>query len=288
MLHWWLAIRPKTLLAAVGPVLLATALAAGQIQIDQTIFVLTLSCAIFLQIGVNLANDLFDALSGVDSQQRLGPTRMVNSGNISASHMKKALGLTLLLATASGLPLVLQGGWPFLLLGLLSILAALAYSAGPFPLASNALGEITVFIFFGLIAVMGSYYLQTHRFDWFIVPFAMVCGLFSAAMMLVNNIRDRETDQQANKHTIAVLLGNKNSQGLYIGLLTIVCLLQLWTLLEQSTLLLVPLLISGILSFQLVKRLRSCTGKAYNKLLEQTARVGFIYALVAAVCLWVG
>jgi len=283
---WWLAIRPKTLLAAIGPVLLANALAAQQTGIKPVVFVLTLSCAILLQVAVNLANDLFDALSGVDDVQRRGPQRMVQSGKISAKAMRKALFLVMLSAMVCGLPLVYLGGWLFLLLGILSLLAALAYSAGPYPLASHGLGEVTVFIFFGLIAVMGSYYLQTQRFDGFVLPFASVCGLFSAAMMLVNNIRDRETDIRAGKYTLATKLGHNKSRQLYVLLLLLVGGVQLLVNLKMSVVQFLPLcfllLVIPCLSIK-------CFHYQYgqlNKLLQMTGMSGFGYCLL--VCVAVG
>lgn len=285
MKYWWLAIRPKTLLAAIGPVLLATALAAQQVQVDYWIFSLTMACALLLQISVNLANDLFDGLSGVDTEHRTGPQRMLQSKKISASKMKVALITGITAAVICGIPLVYQGGWLFLLLGCCSVLAALAYSSGPFPLAANGLGEGTVFLFFGLIAVMGSYYLQASTLDWFVWPYAVICGLFSAAMMLVNNIRDITTDKQANKTTLAVVLGSKNSHLLYLCLLLLILLLQFYTACSQHWLLFLPLLITNLLCVRLVRLLRASRGAEYNLLLERTAQTGFVYAITTGLCL---
>ncbi|MGB1261866.1 MAG: 1,4-dihydroxy-2-naphthoate octaprenyltransferase [Cognaticolwellia sp.] len=277
--HWWLAIRPKTLLASIGPILLGTGLASSETSLHLGLFCTTLACAVLLQISVNLANDLFDSLSGVDTPQRLGPVRAVQSGLISISAIKVTLSLACSAAIACGLYLIVVGGWPIVLLGLLSLVGVFAYSAGPWPLASNALGEVTVLIFFGWVAVLGSFYLQTG----FITPeafaFATCAGLYSSAIMLVNNIRDISTDQQAGKVTLAVVLGDQNARyalALVISTALIIHLILALTVLPLLWLSFVLLLLpSGIL----IRKGFTQHGQALNQLLAQVAQLGFLYCL---------
>jgi len=283
MTIWWQAIRPKTLLASLGPVLLATTLAANHGQLNILIFIMTLLCALFLQVSVNLANDLFDGLSGVDNELRLGPQRALHSGLVTIKQLKLALLITVLISICSGCYLIYQGGIAFLLLGIMSILGVFAYSAGPFPLASNALGEVAVFLFFGLIAVLGSFYLQTQTITSMAFSYAVCVGLLSAALMLVNNIRDINSDSKANKLTLAVRLGDKNSRALYKLLLAITLTLHLFTSANSLTLALLPLIICGLFLPSLYKAINTYQGKDLNKLLASTAQFGFVYAISVSI-----
>lgn len=219
-LHTWiLAVRPKTLPAAAGPVLVGTALAFS----DQGLAILPALCALgiafLLQIGVNLANDYFDSIKGIDTQERLGPTRVTQSGLISSAKVKSAMWSALALAMVLGLYLVSRGGWPVLVIGAACILAALGYSGGPYPLASHGFGDLFVFIFFGLVAVCGTYYVQTLQLPWRVFAMAVMVGLPITAIIVVNNLRDVHTDHKAGKHTLAVLLGEKGSKLEYTLLL---------------------------------------------------------------------
>ena len=292
---YWRAIRPKTLVAVIGPVLLANALAYQAPTFDLIIFLLTLACALCLQIAVNLANDVFDAETGVDSENRLGPQRMVQSGLLPASKVKGLAYAMTCFAIIFGLILVYHGGIIFLVLGILAIAGVYSYSAGPYPLASHGLGELAVFIFFGLIAVIGSYYLQTFQVNTSIIVYACSCGLYSAAIMLVNNIRDIETDALANKMTLAVKLGTRLSKKLYQGLLCLALVLHLIATMflplnsmTSELLIVLPLLICMPLTLVLSRQISTVQGKALNATLERTAQLGFIYALSNAILLFIG
>ena len=160
--RWILALRPKTLPASISPILLGSALAYSEASFNVLVFIVALLCAVFLQIAVNLANDLFDAQSGVDGVQRLGPVRVAQSGLISHSKLRIALYSTVSIAALLGLLLCGLSSWWLLLFGLASLLGVFLYSGGPYPLASHGLGEVTVLIFFGWLAVMGSYFVQTN------------------------------------------------------------------------------------------------------------------------------
>jgi len=219
-LHTWiLAVRPKTLPAAAGPVFVGTALAFS----DQGLAILpalgSLCIAFLLQIGVNLANDFFDSITGIDTRDRLGPTRVTQSGLISPPAVKAAMWCVLALAMLLGLVLAMRGGWPVLIIGTACILAALGYSGGPYPLASHGLGDLFVFIFFGLVAVGGTYYIQTLQLTWRVLAMAIMVGLPITAIIVVNNLRDVHTDHKAGKYTLAVLIGEKGSKLEYTLLL---------------------------------------------------------------------
>ena len=277
--HWWLAIRPKTLLASIGPILLGTGLASSESELHVGLFFVTLSCAVLLQISVNLANDLFDSLSGVDTAHRLGPIRAVQSGAISIAAIKIALLITCSLAIVLGLYLIAIGGWPILLVGILSLLGVFAYSAGPWPLASHALGEVTVLIFFGWIAVLGSFYLQTGFISVNAFVFATNAGLYSSAIMLVNNIRDINTDQRAGKHTLAVVLGDKNARYALALLFSTALIIHLFLIFYVLPMLWLSFIVLLVPSLVLIKKGLSQQGQALNQLLAQVAQLGFLYCL---------
>ena len=214
--------RPKTLVVSIAVILLGQVLAWRDLELSQyatglntNIAFYCLLCCCFLQISVNLANDYFDNKAGIDGPARLGPVRASQAGLLSSKQLLTAIFGTSLIAVATGLYLVTQGGWLFFFLGLLSLAGVYSYSGGKRPLASNALGEISVFIFFGWLAVIASYYLQTNHFRWALFFPATEIGLLVAAIMLVNNTRDIPTDSIAGKKTLAVFLGPLKSQMLY-------------------------------------------------------------------------
>lgn len=214
--------RPKTLLVSVAVILLGQTLAWHDLQLEtgpynfnsSTALFCFLSCC-FLQVSVNLANDYFDGKAGIDQPNRLGPIRPSQAGTLSQQHLLTAIVSSCLIAVITGLYLVYLGGWLFLLLGLLSLAGVYSYSGGRMPLASNALGELAVFLFFGWLAVMASYYLQTFDLQWSLFFPASEIGLLVAAIMLVNNTRDIQTDKRAGKMTLAVRLGQEKSYFLY-------------------------------------------------------------------------
>ena len=213
---WLLATRPRTLPAAIAPMLVAVALGfSGVTNPPIVLMALALLCAISLQVLVNFANDYSDARSGVDTDKRVGPQRATQSGLISERAMKRAIVVCAFVSIGCGAPLIWAGGWAFGLLGALCIVAALAYSGGPFPLASYGLGEVTVLVFFGFVAIVGGSYLFTGLFleqAWWM---ALISGVPISAIMLVNNTRDIETDKPAGKRTLAVLIGRERCNSLF-------------------------------------------------------------------------
>lgn len=207
MRHWILAIRPKTLIAAIAPVLIGTGLAKQQQAISSILFVFTLLTALLIQILTNLANDFWDFKKGADNEKRIGPVRVMQAGLITESQMKMALVLISFLIIGCSLPLIYQGGFPFVLLTLLSIVLAFAYTTGPFPLAYLGLGEIFVLLFFGLIATTGTFYLQVKEFSYLPCILGLCIGMLANSLLVINNIRDYKEDKINQKKTLAVRFG---------------------------------------------------------------------------------
>ncbi|MDZ4723222.1 MAG: 1,4-dihydroxy-2-naphthoate polyprenyltransferase [candidate division Zixibacteria bacterium] len=204
---WILAIRPKTLWAAVSPVILGCAFAKA----DNGFHLLPALAALFgglmIQIGTNLANDYFDFIKGSDTNERVGPKRVTQAGLVSSHAIIRATIAAFTLAFIAGIYLVSRGGWPIVTIGLFSILFGVLYTGGPFPLGYNGLGEIFAFIFFGPIAVAGTYYIQALDLNTSVVIAGFAPGLFSVAILTVNNLRDIEGDRYAGKKTLAVRFG---------------------------------------------------------------------------------
>ena len=216
---WVEAARPRTLPAAVVPVLVGTAAASRPVgELDWGRASLALLVALSLQVAVNYANDLFDGVAGVDTEQRVGPRRAVASGLVGPAAMRNAMIAALGVAALAGLALAALVGWELLLVGLLAILAALGYSGGRRPYASLGLGEVFVFVFFGLVATIGSQYVQDEALGTTAALAAVAVGALATALLVVNNLRDIPTDEQAGKRTLAVRLGEQRTVHLFTGL----------------------------------------------------------------------
>ncbi|HEY8993998.1 MAG TPA: 1,4-dihydroxy-2-naphthoate polyprenyltransferase [Lacunisphaera sp.] len=207
--HWLEASRPKTLPAAVIPVMVGTALAVAHRSADYANAGICLAFALFVQIGTNFANDYFDFVQGADTPARVGPRRAVAAGLIAPRTMLTATWLVLGAAFAVGLLLVREGGWVLLPIGIVSILCAVAYTGGPFPLGYNGLGDVFVFVFFGLVAVCATFYVQVGTVSSDVISCAAAVGLLAANILVANNYRDAETDAKAGKKTLVVRFGRK-------------------------------------------------------------------------------
>ena len=206
---WVLASRPKTLFAAVAPVLLGSALAFSQSKGNLAAALAALFGAICIQIATNLANDYWDAKKGADTADRLGPVRVTASGLLQPRTVFLGMVFLFLLATAAGVFLTLRAGWPVVAIGVASILFGILYTAGPFSLAYLGLGEVFTFLFFGLVATAGTYFVQTLSYSSDAVLLGVMPGCYSVVLIALNNLRDRATDQRANKKTLAVRFGEK-------------------------------------------------------------------------------
>jgi 1,4-dihydroxy-2-naphthoate polyprenyltransferase len=278
---WILAARPKTLPAALGPVLLGTALAirAGEFSFGPALAAAI--CALLLQIGSNYANDYFDHTKGADTADRLGPLRATAAGLVSPAQMRAAMFIVFGLAALVGLYLVYIGGWPILVVGIAAIIAAIAYTGGPFPYGYAGLGDFFVFLFFGLVAVNGTYYLQTGELTLLSLLVSLCAGALVTAILVVNNIRDLETDRRAGKRTLAVLLGRHRAQIEFLALMLLAYLgaVLVWQQAGGNPILLIPL-ISMPLAIRVIQQVWSTQGKSLNETLAATARLSLFFSLL--------
>jgi 1,4-dihydroxy-2-naphthoate polyprenyltransferase len=216
---WLLAIRPRTLPAAVAPVVVGAALAGSWGLLAPGPAVAALVAALLIQVATNLANDYFDFLKGTDTEARIGPVRAVQSGLLSPEAVWRGTVLTLVAALGVGLYLVWMGGWPILVVGVLALVCAVAYTGGPFPLAYHGLGDLFAFVFFGPVAVAGTVWVQARFFHPEFVLAGAGVGALVTAILVVNNLRDRETDALAGKCTTAVRFGVTGTRVFYVALI---------------------------------------------------------------------
>lgn len=288
---WWLAIRPRTLPAAIGPVLVGVGLAVGDGVFQPLPALAALAGALLLQIASNLANDYYDFVKGYDQPDRKGPTRVALSGLISLRELRLGLVLVLLVIAAIGLYLIYVGGWPILLVGVAAMIAAVAYSGGPFPLSANGLGDLFVFIFFGLAAVVGTYYVQALTAPPLVWLASLPSGFLITAILVVNNLRDIETDARVGKRTLAVRLGAGGARWEYTLLLAgayavplallVLALLQ-GTFTPASLLVLLPWL--TLLTAIRLRRIvyTAADGPTMNRALAGTARLSLWFGVLFA------
>jgi len=262
-------------MAAVGPVAVGTALAHADGAAHAPAAVAALAGALLIQVGTNLVNDLADFRRGADDDDRLGPARAVQKGWLGQRAVAWGAALSFLAAVGVGTYLVSRGGWPIVALGLASVTAGIAYTAGPFPLGYHGLGDVFVLAFFGLAAVCGTYYVQALTVTPATVAAALAVGAPTTAILVVNNLRDRNTDARAGKRTLAVRFGATFARLEYAGLLAmayIVAAAQGWWVPFAS------------LPFALVqvRALRTADGVALNPHLGRTAGLGLLFSLLLA------
>ena len=281
---WVLASRPRTLLAAVVPVIVGSSIAVHDAKFDAVAATFALFCSIFIQIGTNFANDLFDFLHGTDKHDRLGPQRAVASGLITITEMKVGTALTFGLSFILGLYLVYSGGWIVLLIGVISIAAGIAYTAGPLPLAYNGLGDVAAFLFFGLVGTVGTYYVQAHEFTWMSLWASIPVGSLITNILVINNYRDREEDRSNGKNTLAVIFGEKFTRAQYVifMILSYSILFVVYFTFKKNFLVFLPMLCIP-LSIKLIRMIYTLRGKELNKTLELTAKLSALYGLLFAI-----
>ncbi len=280
-----MAARPKTLPAAVAPVVVGCAMAYAHRFFALWPALACLVVSLLLQIAVNLANDYFDYTRGIDTEDRVGPMRVTQSGLISPGRVRAAIIIVLFAALLPGVYLMMIGGWPAVIIGAVSIISALAYSGGPLPLASHGLGDLFVFIFFGLVAVCGTYYVQALGIAPMVFLMGTIVGLLITAIIVVNNLRDIETDRKSGKRTLAVMIGKENTRWEYALLLAVAyaVLSIFWTAGFLSAWLLLPLTTLPLALKQIRLLWKATDGATLNNLLAGTARLAFIFsALLAA------
>jgi 1,4-dihydroxy-2-naphthoate polyprenyltransferase len=212
---WLMAARIRTLPASIAPVLVGTALAGYAHVFHPLRFIAALIVAIFIQVGTNLSNDYSDARRGADTEDRLGPVRVTAGGLVPPDQVLRATYVSFGIAVLAGIYLTAVAGWGLLLVGAASILAGVLYTGGPRPYGYEGLGELFVFLFFGLVAVTGSYYVQVEHLSWEAFALAIPVGLLASAILVVNNVRDIDTDRRAGKKTLAVRLGREPTRNMF-------------------------------------------------------------------------
>lgn len=281
---WILASRPKTLFAAVSPVLTGSAMAYADGVFSLFLAFIALACSILIQIATNFVNDLYDFLKGADNEKRLGPQRALASGLISTKSMKVAIFFTFGLAFLLGLVLVYQSGWPILVVGIISILSGFIYTAGPFPLAYNGLGDIFVFIFFGLVATAGTYFVQALDLTTLSLLISIPCGALITNILVVNNYRDIETDRLSNKKTLAVIFGKSFTRIQYVLFILISYFIPflLFVKFDFSLTIFLPFA-TFPLAIKLVKMIYFLDGPALNKTLELSAKFSLIFSILFSI-----
>ncbi len=279
-----MAARVRTLPAAVAPVLVGTSLALGAGHFHALAFVAALLGAILIQVGTNLSNDYSDARRGADTEDRLGPVRVTAGGLVPPSQVLLATYVTFGLAVGCGVYLVAVAGPGLLAVGAASILAGVLYTGGPRPYGYEGLGEVFVFLFFGIVAVTGSYYVQVQELPWQAFVCAVPVGLLASAILVVNNVRDLETDRRAGKRTLAVRLGRTRTRALYVAMVGAAFLSAPlpWALGSMTAWLALPWLIAP-LAARVVRIVRTrVDGPALNGALAMTGLLQLVFCLLFA------
>src|SRR5689334_10883314 len=284
-----MAARPRTLPAAVAPVLVGTALAGFAHVFHPLRFIAALVGAIFIQVGTNLSNDYSDARRGADTEDRLGPVRVTAGGLVPPRQVLIATYVSFGVAVLAGIYLVAVAGWQLLLVGAASILAGVAYTGGPKPYGYEGLGEVFVFLFFGIVAVAGSYFVQVEHLDWEAFALAVPVGLIASGLLVVNNVRDIDSDRRAGKRTLAVRLGRTRARGLFAATVYLAYLLTpvTWVFGPLKPWLLLPWLTLP-LAARCVRTVRNrLDGASLNGALAQTGmlQLAFCTLLAAGVLL---
>ena len=286
---WLLAARPKTLTAAVVPVVVGTGFALGEGMASALPALAALLGAVLIQIGTNLTNDYYDFRKGADTHERVGPTRVTQSGLLAPGTVLAAGVSCFAAAVVVGLYLVSRGGWPFVVIGLASVLAGWAYTGGPYPLGYHGLGDLFVLVFFGLVAVPGTFYAQALRLVPAVWPAAVAVGAIGTMILVVNNLRDLETDARAGKHTLVVRFGRAFGQAEYVLLLVVALAMPVvmvalgwarWPVLIALT--------AAPLAWPPLSRVLRATGAELNPALGTTARFQAVYGLLLAAGAWLG
>lgn len=277
---WLLASRPATLTAAVVPVVVGTAVAHSLGDFRRGPAAAALLGAMLIQIGTNFANDVFDAEKGADTEERLGPTRAVQAGLLSAREVRTGMIVTFGLAVLAGLYLVAAAGWPVVAIGVASILSGIAYTGGPYPLGYHGLGDVFVMAFFGFVAVCGTVFVETGAVPATAVLASVPVGALATCILVVNNLRDRHTDVKAGKRTLAVRLGRRGVLAEYVMLLlasyAVPAVLAAW---HRAPWLLLPLASAPVAAL-LFRRIAASEGRALNACLASTAKLLLLFGVL--------
>ncbi len=285
---WLLAARPRTLAVAVGPIAVGTAVASVEGGARFLPALAALLGAVLLQLGSNFANDVYDFENGADTDDRIGPARATQLGLLTPSQLRTGMVAVFAAATLVGLYLVAIAGWPIVAIGVASIIAAVTYSGGPWPFGYHGLGDPMVFLFFGVVAVMGTTYTQTLEASSQALLASISVGALATATLVVNNVRDRETDLRAGKRTLAVRLGARGGRLEYAILIGLAywMLPVYWVVCERSSWVWLPLLTLPHACRLVDQVFQNTDGPTLNAALSATARLGMIFSLLLAVGWW--
>ena len=282
---WITASRPKTLWAAIAPVMIGTSMAAGDGMIHLPSALAALTAAVLIQLGANFANDYYDFQKGADNEQRIGPLRVTQAGMVTPDAMKRAFILVFLLAFIMGIYLIWRGGVPIFVIGVVSILFGILYTGGPFPLGYLGLGDIAVLLFFGPVAVGGTYYVQALSINGLVIIAGFAPGLISGAILTVNNLRDINTDRQSGKKTMAVRFGELFTRIQYVLSLVFACLVPLILILLTGNH--IYSAASAVILFLAIPAVKTVfqknAGSALNKVLADTGKLLIIFSLIFSV-----
>ena len=281
---WFDAIRPKTLSAAFAPVLIGTAMAHAADALHWGAALCALGGALMIQIGTNFANDYFDFVKGADTDERLGPTRATAAGLISPENMRLAFIVSFLCVLPLGGFLLYRAGWPLLIVGLVSIASGILYTGGPAPLGYLGLGDLFVLVFFGPVAVGGTFYVQALTLPWEVVFAGLGPGLLSTAILVVNNLRDVNTDRKAGKGTLAVRLGTRFTRLEFattiIGAAAVPAVLMVWMGAHTYALAASAILLPGAV---LIRGVWKTEGAALNPYLGATGKLLMLYSVLFSI-----
>lgn len=284
---WVLAARVPTLSAAVAPVLVGTAAAVSEsARLDGLVFAATLAASLLIQVATNFANDLYDFRKGADTQQRLGPVRVTQTGLLSEAEVARGTLAAFGLAVLIGVYLASVGGWPIVVAGLASIASGVLYTAGPWPLGYHGLGDLFVFVFFGPVAVCGTYYLQAGTLTRLAVLASVPVGLTVTNILVVNNLRDIETDRASGKRTLAVRIGERATRLQYVlfTALAYAMPLVMWMTGEIGSVFWLPYLTLPV-AWGLVRRITNERGPSLNAVLKATSRLHLLFAALLSLAL---
>lgn len=281
---WVLASRPKTLPAAIAPVLLGSAI-AWHFQVFHLLSALAAMVgALLIQIGTNFANDYYDGIKGTDTGERLGPLRVTHAGYVTPAVMKRATALVFALAILVGVNLVVRGGWPIVIIGLSSVLFGYLYTAGPYPLSYNGLSDPFVLFFFGPVAVGGTFYVQAQYWSPEAIIAGLGPGLFSVAILTVNNLRDIHNDRKAGKKTLPARFGPGFAQGEYLSSVVFAMLvpIALWLRYDTPVWTLLALL-SMVAAIKPIRATFTIQGRELNNTLADTGKALLLYCLLFSI-----
>jgi len=286
----FLAVRPKTLSAAIAPVMIGTTMAYAGGQGHAGAAFAALAGALLIQIGTNFANDYFDYLKGADNEERLGPLRVTQAGLVAPKTMFRNFVLTFGLAALVGFYLVYRGGWPIVLIGLLSIASGILYTAGPWPLGYMGLGDLFVLIFFGPVAVCGTFYVQALEVNKIVFYASLGPGLLSTALIVVNNLRDEPTDRKVGKMTLAVRCGPAFARieyfTLFISAVILPFFLALWLNEKWYACIAALIIIPGYSALRQI--FSGVNGRELNNTLNISGKLIILYSTLFSIGWWIG